>query len=117
MDDVRARAVTNFISQCVALYQATGVPNSQNLKTGVQFSSTQSTTANDSSCASNFVAPRLTFQVSRGYLRMIWCLGANSKRPVQAHMAPLDIAFTADGNTALIPFHGSCESFGVCPGC
>lgn len=25
-------------------------------------------------------------------------------------MAPLDIAFTADGNTALIPFHGSCKS-------
>ncbi|KAG8167462.1 hypothetical protein KVR01_003151 [Diaporthe batatas] len=71
---------------CVALYQSTGVPNAQSLRTGVQFSSTQSATANDTSCASNFVAPRITFQ---------------------AHMAPLDIAFTADGNTALIPFHGS----------
>lgn len=52
-----------IVSQCVALFKATGVPNSQNLKTGVQFSSTQSTTANDTSCASNFVAPRLTFEV------------------------------------------------------
>lgn len=52
-----------IVSQCVALYKATGVPNSNNLKTGTQFSSTQSTTANDTSCASNFVAPRLTFEV------------------------------------------------------
>lgn len=71
---------------CVALYKATGVPNANSLKTGVQFSSTQSTTANDTSCAANFRAPRLTFE---------------------AHMAPLDIAFTADGSEALIPFHGS----------
>ena len=54
-----------IVKQCVALYQSTGVPNAQNLKTGVQFSSTQSTTANDTSCAANFVAPRITFQVSR----------------------------------------------------
>ncbi|KKY35861.1 putative glucose sorbosone dehydrogenase [Diaporthe ampelina] len=87
LSDPVPAAPPNFgYPDCVALYKATGVPNSQNLQTGVQFSSTQSTSANDTSCASSFVAPRLTFE---------------------SHMAPLDIAFTADGSEALIPFHGS----------
>ena len=49
---------------CFALW-GTNIPNVGSMKVGSQFSLTQSTTLNDSLCASNYVAPRLTFQVRR----------------------------------------------------
>ncbi|KAK8045222.1 hypothetical protein PG993_005246 [Apiospora rasikravindrae] len=53
---------------------------------GGQFPQNQSSTLNDTTCNEERVSPRLTFQ---------------------AHMAPLDIKFAPDGNTAFISFHGS----------
>jgi glucose/arabinose dehydrogenase len=73
---------------CYALWSTSGFPDLGNLQTGDQFPTSQTSTLNDSTCASSFVPPRLTFQ---------------------AHTAPLDIKFTSDGSQALITFHGSCE--------
>ena len=53
---------------------------------GTQFSLEQNSTQNDTACASNYIAPALSFQ---------------------AHMAPLDIKFNGDGTTAWVSFHGS----------
>lgn len=63
----------------------TSIPDNADLKVGTQFSMDQNSTINDTTCASR-VAPRLTFQ---------------------AHMAPLDIKFTANGTEAFVSFHGS----------
>jgi glucose/arabinose dehydrogenase len=73
--------------QCYALWD-TNIPDLGNLKVGDQFSMVQNSTINDTACANQFVAPRLT---------------------LPAHSAPLDIIFTDDGTTAYISFHGSCE--------
>ncbi|KAK8097893.1 uncharacterized protein PG998_013379 [Apiospora kogelbergensis] len=70
---------------CFALWD-TNIPNIQDLKVGSQFPQNQSSTLNDTTCNKERVSPRLTFQ---------------------AHMAPLDIKFARDGNTAFITFHGS----------
>ncbi|KAK7942884.1 uncharacterized protein PG986_011997 [Apiospora aurea] len=70
---------------CFALWD-TNIPNIQSLKVGSQFPQNQSSTLNDTTCNEERVSPRLTFQ---------------------AHMAPLDIKFAPDGNTAFISFHGS----------
>ncbi|KAH8884993.1 glucose sorbosone dehydrogenase [Thozetella sp. PMI_491] len=71
---------------CLSVWNLTGVPNSGNLEIGMQITSTQTSTINDSYCAQTKVAPRLTFQ---------------------AHMAPLDLLFKPDGSAAYISFHGS----------
>lgn len=64
------------------------MPNSRGLTVGSQFSLTQSSTVNDTTCATAKVAPRLTFP---------------------AHMAPLDLLFEPDGSAAYVSFHGSCK--------
>ncbi|PSR84328.1 soluble quino protein glucose/sorbosone dehydrogenase [Coniella lustricola] len=71
---------------CFALWTTDGVPNVDSLTTGDQFSLNQTATLNDTTCAEDYVAPRLTFQ---------------------AHMAPLDILFDTNGTVAYITFHGS----------
>ncbi len=48
--------------ECFAIW-GTKIPELGSMKVGDQFSLTQSTSLNDSICASEFVAPRLTFQV------------------------------------------------------
>lgn len=66
------------------LIQAAG--NSDGLKVGSQFVFSPNSTLNDTTCAEERVAPRLTFQ---------------------AHQAPLDIIFEPDGSAAYVTFHGS----------
>lgn len=73
---------------CFALWD-TNIPDVGNMVVGSQFPPSQNTTLNDTTCNNDRVAPRLTFQ---------------------AHMAPLDIIFTPDGNTAYVSFHGSCKT-------
>jgi glucose/arabinose dehydrogenase len=73
---------------CFALWKTAGFPDLGGLKTGDQFSLTQSNTLSDSICNGQYVSPRLTFQ---------------------AHVAPLDIKFNKDGSLALVTFHGSCK--------
>lgn len=70
---------------CLAVW-STNIPNNASLETGDQMSLEQTSTSNDTFCRENRVAPRLTFQ---------------------AHMAPLDIKFNANGSEAYISFHGS----------
>lgn len=70
---------------CFALWD-TNVPDRGALAVGSQFAVSQTATVNDQQCAEKYVAPRLTFQ---------------------AHMAPLDMVFTADGKEAFVTFHGS----------
>ncbi|KAI4604220.1 hypothetical protein KJ359_000351 [Pestalotiopsis sp. 9143b] len=74
---------------CFALWD-TNIPDVGNMVVGSQFPPSQNTTLNDTTCNNDRVAPRLTFQ---------------------AHMAPLDIIFTPDGNTAYVSFHGSYGCF------
>jgi glucose/arabinose dehydrogenase len=70
---------------CFALWD-TNLPNKGSMKVGSQFALDQGPTLNDTTCAQDYISPRLTFQ---------------------AHMAPLDIKFTADGGLAYVSFHGS----------
>ncbi|TVY75547.1 L-sorbosone dehydrogenase [Lachnellula suecica] len=70
---------------CFALWN-TSIPNLGNMTVGSQFSLDQNSTSNDTFCADDHIAPRLTFQ---------------------AHMAPLDIIFLPNGTEAYISFHGS----------
>lgn len=70
---------------CLAVW-STDIPNNEGLETGDQISLEQTATSNDTFCRENRVAPRLTFQ---------------------AHMAPLDIKFNANGTEAYVSFHGS----------
>lgn len=70
---------------CFALWN-TSIPDNDNLVVGSQFTFDQNATINDTFCAKERVAPRLTFQ---------------------AHMAPLDIIFLSNGTTAFVSFHGS----------
>jgi len=70
---------------CFAAWQADDIPDFEGVA-GVQFAPyTQNDTNNDSICGER-IAPRLVFQ---------------------AHMAPLDIKFDANGTRAWISFHGS----------
>jgi glucose/arabinose dehydrogenase len=71
---------------CFALWDAANLPDKGAMKVGSQFALDPSATLNDTTCASEYVPPRLTFQ---------------------AHMAPLDIKFTSDGALAYVSFHGS----------
>lgn len=72
---------------CFAAWNISAIPNNAGLQVGSQFAiGDQSATLNDTVCASNYIAPRLTFQ---------------------AHMAPLDILFNENGTAAWITFHGS----------
>lgn len=71
---------------CFALWSTSGFPDLGQLKTGDQFSASQTNNLNDQACAQKYVAPRLTFQ---------------------AHTAPLDIKFNSDGTMAFVTFHGS----------
>jgi glucose/arabinose dehydrogenase len=68
----------------LALIQSAG--NADGLTVGSQFVQKPNSTFNDTTCAKERVAPRLTFQ---------------------AHMAPLDIIFEPDGSMAYVSFHGS----------
>lgn len=70
---------------CFALWD-TNLPSKGDMKVGSQFVLDPSSTLNDTTCAEDYVPPRLTFQ---------------------AHMAPLDIKFTSDGSLAYVSFHGS----------
>jgi glucose/arabinose dehydrogenase len=70
---------------CFAVWN-TSIPNLGNLTVGSQFTIDQNNTINDTTCSSERVSPRLTFQ---------------------AHMAPLDIIFTPNGTEAYVSFHGS----------
>lgn len=71
---------------CFAVWGTDGFPDLGNMTTGSQFVLNPSDTLNDTTCAQNYVAPRLTFQ---------------------AHTAPLDIRFNNEGTTAYVTFHGS----------
>lgn len=73
--------------RCYAVWD-TSMPDATGLSVGDQFSMTTNSTLNDTTCADDYVAPRLTFP---------------------AHQAPLDIKFNADGTTAFMTFHGSID--------
>ncbi len=93
---------------CFALW-GTKVPDVGSMAVGSQFALNPNGKLNDSTCASNYVPPRLTFQVrwaevtSSFLLRQLTDLW-------QAHMAPLDMLFEPDGSAAYVSFHGSCTS-------
>ncbi|KAK3945536.1 putative glucose sorbosone dehydrogenase [Diplogelasinospora grovesii] len=70
---------------CFALWD-TEIPQVGNMKVGSQFALNNTSTLNDTTCANDYIAPRLTFA---------------------AHMAPLDIKFDANGALAYVTFHGS----------
>lgn len=70
---------------CLAVWN-TSIPDPGNLKVGSQFAMSPNSTLNDTTCATQYVPPRLTFQ---------------------AHMAPLDIKFLSNGKEAYVSFHGS----------
>jgi glucose/arabinose dehydrogenase len=71
---------------CFAVWDTANLPDKGNMKVGSQFVLDPSPTLNDTTCADEYVPPRLTFE---------------------AHMAPLDIKFTSDGSLAYVTFHGS----------
>ena len=73
---------------CFALW-GTDIPDKGKLTVGDQFTLDPNSDLNDTTCADEYVSPRLTFQ---------------------AHTAPLDMLFTPDGAEAYITFHGSCKS-------
>ncbi|RFU36239.1 hypothetical protein B7463_g57, partial [Scytalidium lignicola] len=68
---------------CFAVWGTSGLGG---LTVGEQFSMDPNSTLNDTTCATQFVPPRLTFE---------------------AHMAPLDIKFLSNGTEAFVTFHGS----------
>lgn len=70
---------------CYALWN-TSIPNVEKLTVGAQFTMDQNATVDDNFCAEERVPPRLTFE---------------------AHVAPLDIIFLANGTKAYVSFHGS----------
>ena len=72
---------------CFALW-GTDIPDKGKLTVGDQFTLDPNSDLNDTTCADEYVSPRLTFQ---------------------AHTAPLDMLFTPDGAEAYITFHGSCK--------
>ncbi|KAI9860384.1 MAG: hypothetical protein M1824_003159 [Vezdaea acicularis] len=72
---------------CLAAWNVSTIQDPGNLTVGAQFVvDGPNTTIDDDFCARNYIPPRLSFQ---------------------AHMAPIDIKFTADASQAFISFHGS----------
>lgn len=79
--------------KCFAVWDVNEIPENDNLKIGAQFALTeenaQTVSGNkltDETCASDYVAPRLTFP---------------------AHYAPMDIKFAPKGDVAYVTFRGS----------
>lgn len=71
---------------CYAAWN-TSIPDAPaGLEVGEQFSVVDNSTLNDTTCQTDYVAPRLTFA---------------------PHQAPLDVVFAPDGTAAYISFHGS----------
>ncbi|KAE8453697.1 hypothetical protein EG329_009208 [Mollisiaceae sp. DMI_Dod_QoI] len=70
---------------CFAVWN-TSIPNPGTLTIGDQFTLDQNATFNDTTCQTERISPRLTFQ---------------------AHMAPLDMVFLPNGTEAYVSFHGS----------
>lgn len=74
---------------CYAVWSTKGFPELGALKTADQFPDDDADAKiTDKSCNSDYVAPRLA---------------------LQAHTAPLDIRFNAEGSKAFVAFHGSCK--------
>jgi glucose/arabinose dehydrogenase len=71
---------------CYAAWDVKDLPENGNLTVGKQFAINITESINDDFCQKQRIAPRLTFQ---------------------AHMAPLDMKFSADGKEAYVTFHGS----------
>ncbi|ROV96600.1 hypothetical protein VPNG_08994 [Cytospora leucostoma] len=75
---------------CFALSHTDGFPGTGDMTVGSQFALgdviINSQVINDTTCARDYIPPRLTFQ---------------------AHTAPLDIIFNPEGDTAYVSFHGS----------
>ncbi|KAK3381469.1 soluble quino protein glucose/sorbosone dehydrogenase [Podospora didyma] len=73
---------------CFALWSTKDFPDlGRTIQVGSQFSlNTRGSNVDDAGCANDYIAPRLTFQ---------------------AHTAPLDIKFNANGSLAYVTFHGS----------
>ncbi|KAI9763055.1 MAG: hypothetical protein M1840_000946 [Geoglossum simile] len=72
--------------QCLAAWDVNDIPENRNLTVGKQFAVDITDKINDDFCQKERIPPRLTFQ---------------------AHQAPLDIKFSADGKEAYVTFHGS----------
>ncbi|CAK7205709.1 hypothetical protein SEUCBS139899_008488 [Sporothrix eucalyptigena] len=77
--------------RCFAVANSTTL-SSSSLSVGDQFSMTQNSTLNDTTCASDYVAPMLTFS---------------------AHSSPQDLLFSTDGTAAYVALHGSDLGTGV----
>jgi glucose/arabinose dehydrogenase len=75
---------------CFAVWQVDEIPDNAGLSIGKQFATQENATLSDETCAEKYVPPRLTFP---------------------AHYAPLDIKFSAGGETAYVSFRGSCKCF------
>ena len=75
---------------CFAVWDPAEIPDGDGLEVGKQFAVQENNTLSDETCASDYVAPRLTFP---------------------AHYAPIDIKFNARGDRAFITFRGSCKFF------
>ncbi|ROV94083.1 hypothetical protein VMCG_08261 [Cytospora schulzeri] len=73
---------------CYAVWNSSIPDAPAGLKVGEQFSVVDNSTFNDTTCQTDYVAPRLTFP---------------------PHQAPLDIMFTPNGTAAYITFHGSTD--------
>jgi glucose/arabinose dehydrogenase len=70
---------------CFAVWNIS-IPGRGSLVTGDQFVLNPNATLNDTTCQTEKISPRLTFQ---------------------AHMAPLDMVFLSNGTEAYVSFHGS----------
>ncbi|KAH0565242.1 hypothetical protein GP486_001370 [Trichoglossum hirsutum] len=71
---------------CYAAWDVNDLPENRNLTVGKQFAINITEVINDDFCQKQRIAPRLSFQ---------------------AHTAPLDMKFSADGREAYVTFHGS----------
>ncbi|KAL1895488.1 hypothetical protein Sste5346_005296 [Sporothrix stenoceras] len=71
--------------RCFAVANATSLTGSS-LSIGDQFSMTQNSTLNDTTCAADYTPPTLTFGI---------------------HSSPQDLLFSSDGTTAYVALHGS----------
>ena len=75
---------------CFAVWEASEIPDNDGLGIGKQFAVLENSTLRDETCAEEYVPPRLTFP---------------------AHYAPIDLKFSAGGETAYVTFRGSCKCF------
>ncbi|KAF2495821.1 soluble quino protein glucose dehydrogenase [Lophium mytilinum] len=72
---------------CFAAWNVSTIPQNEGIEVGTQFAiGNQNSTLNDTICQKERIPPRLTFQ---------------------AHQAPLDLKFNANGSEAWVTFHGS----------